>query len=120
MMKVYPEINKFFDDVIVKFKHKLDSEDLKPGLRLTAESKNKICLNFRNKIEQKRIHVKEAETISELASFGKMKGQKSYSSLVDHDDAAITCVNVSAFFDTVFYNELVEYYLDTLDESEQA
>ena len=54
-------------------------------------------------------------TYEELTAFG-LNSAGRYESQSGHDDTAMTCVNLTTFFDTTDFYELVETVQDTIDD----
>lgn len=116
---VFPKTNDFDEDLIVKFKHRIDARTRKFGLRLKRDNKTQMCVAFKKLYGQFRVEITEEDSVEELIRFGKMP-DGSYKGQLGKDDIAMTCVNVSEFFKTVDFEDLVEEYFDFLDEREQA
>ena len=72
-------------------------------------------MEMRRLVRSGRIIPNEKVTFNELTSFGINK-KGSYSSQIGHDDIAMTIVNMSPFFSSTQYFEMVEDIYDTLDD----
>lgn len=108
---------QYWDGQVIHTKHTLLADKFKPGLRLgSGEMKNKVCERFKYATMVNKIVPNELKTIAELSSFGRTKGG-SYRSQSGNDDLAITCVNLSAFFESPNFWELAEDVLETIEKS---
>lgn len=116
---VFPKTNDFDEDLIVKFKHRIDARIKKFGLRLKRDNKTQMCVAFKKLYSQFRVEITEEDSVEELIRFGKMP-DGSYKGQLGKDDIAMTCVNVGEFFKTIEFEDLVEEYFDFLDERDQS
>jgi len=106
-------VNKnFYDEMLVHTKHTISSRILKAGVKLNSSNKLEYCEEMRRLMRCGRIITTEKVTFDELSAFGIDKG--SYSSQVGHDDVAMSIVNLSVFFGSDQYIEIVEDIYDTL------
>jgi len=106
---------EFYDDIFVHTKHSENARTIKPGLKLNPKNKLSFCMEMRRLVRSGRIIPNEKVTFNELTSFGINK-KGSYSSQIGHDDIAMTIVNMSPFFSSTQYFEMVEDIYDTLDD----
>jgi hypothetical protein len=106
---------EFYDDIFVHTKHSENSRHLKPGLKLNPKNKLQYCMEMRRLVKGGKIIPNEKNTFNELTSFGINK-KGSYSSQIGHDDIAMTIVNMSSFFSSSQYFEMVEDIYDTLED----
>lgn len=95
---VFGDRNDFSKDVILKFKHSIDSDIYKYGLKVNAENKKIHCQMMRTNTACGRMIIHDIPTIKEFNLFGLRKN--SYAAITGHDDLAMTCVNANAFFET--------------------
>ena len=105
----------FYEDIFVHTKHSENARILKPGLKLNSKNKLMFCMEMRRLVKSGRIIPNEKNTFNELTSFGINK-KGSYSSQIGHDDIAMTIVNMSSFFSSTQYFEMVEDIYDTLED----
>lgn len=105
----------FYEDIFVHTKHSENARIIKPGLKLNAKNKLMFCMEMRRLVKSGRIIPNEKNTFNELTSFGINK-KGSYSSQIGHDDIAMTIVNMSSFFSSTQYFEMVEDIYDTLED----
>ena len=106
---------EFYDDIFVHTKYSENAKQLKPGLKLNPKNKLQFCMEMRRLVKSGKIIPNEKITFNELTSFGINK-KGSYSSQIGHDDIAMTIVNMSSFFSSSQYFEMVEDIYDTLED----
>lgn len=86
---------EFYDDIIIKTYHSEpipgEKRKKKYGYKTTT-TKEYYCKKSAKLIEDRRIIPNETETILQLGSFGKIKGDK-YGGIASHDDISITVLN---------------------------
>lgn len=106
---------EFFEEMFVHTKHSEKSKKLLPGIKLNPKNKYEYCMEMRKCVKEGKIITNEKNTFEELMSFGlNIKGN--YSSQMGHDDIAMSCVNLSTFFNSEQYFEMVENIYDALDD----
>lgn len=106
---------EFYDDIIIHTKHSENSTKLKPGIKLNVKNKFQYCMDMRRFVRAGRIITNEKNTFNELTSFGINK-TGTYSSQIGHDDCCMTVINLSSFFSSQQYFEMIEDIYDTLDD----
>jgi len=115
---VYPERNDMYDEMFVKHKHRTNDKVARIGLRYTGrDSKNFWSLNFRDATNKNRVEVNENETVEQLSFFGKTE-TKGYHGQTGNDDLAINAINATSILDTPEWFDLVDDYIESLDEFE--
>jgi hypothetical protein len=115
---VFPQRNEFDEEMVVKFKHRIDARTKNFGLKIKKDNKPIFCQNFKKYITQNRIIIKDKKTGYEASTFGKMPNG-SYAGQLGHDDLIMTSINSSEFFFTLDFSDFVEEIYDTVDESLQ-
>lgn len=95
----------YWTSQIVHTKHTEMAVNVKPGLRLGPTNKIRYCEKFKYFISINKIIPTDYLTIMELMSFGKSKGGN-YRGQNGNDDLAMTCVNLSPFFESSQYWDL--------------
>lgn len=103
----------FWSGMLIFSKHTEVSQAWKPGLRLTMTNKIKFCERFKYLTAVNKILPNEFRTLHELGSFGRTKNG-TYRSQSGNDDLAMTCVNISAFFESPNFWEIANSELDRL------
>lgn len=115
---VFPQRNDFDEEMVIKFKHRIDARVKSMGLKLKKDNKPIFCQNFKRLVSQNRIIISEKKTVFESTTFGKMPNG-SYAGQLGNDDLIMTCINASEFFSTSDYNDAAEEIYETVDESIQ-
>jgi hypothetical protein len=96
---------EFWTSQLVHTKHTEMAVNVKPGLRLGPTNKVRYCEKFKYLISINKIIPTDYLTTMELMSFGKSKGG-TYRGQNGNDDLAMTCVNLSPFFESSQYWDL--------------
>lgn len=105
----------FYDDIFIHTKHSQNAARLNPGTKLNPKNKLEYCMMMKKLVKGARIIPYEKNTFEELSVFGLDK-KGSYSSQSGHDDIAMTMVNLTVFFDSPQFYEMVESAYDGLDD----
>jgi hypothetical protein len=105
----------FWEDIFIHTKHTQSATQLKPGVKLNPKNKLEYCIELKRLIKGARIITFDKLTFDELSAFG-VNNRGSYSSQSGHDDIAMTLVNLTVFFDSPQYYEMVEISFDYLDD----
>lgn len=106
---------KFYPEIFLHTKHSISNNHLKLGVKLQKDNKESYCRELRSTLNDKRIVITDRMTYEELTAFG-LNSAGRYESQSGHDDTAMTCVNLTTFFDTTDFYELVETVQDTIDD----
>lgn len=111
---VYGENNELdVDYTFVKFKHQINAIIPKTGLKMSEPVKNDLCSAIKDKVKYNQLIPTEKVTIEESFNFSKTEGKKgSYKAQSGHDDAFMTEIHATAFFDTMDFQEMIEDLLD--------
>lgn len=115
---VFPQRNEFDEEMVVKFKHRIDARTASFGLKIKKDNKPIFCQNFKKYITQNRIVIKDKKTVYEASTFGKMPNG-SYAGQLGNDDLIMTSINSSEFFFTLDFSDFAEEIYDTVDDSVQ-
>lgn len=118
LQTIFPRSNEFDEELIVKFKHRVDARVSKFGLKLKADNRTLICQDFKKYVEQRRIILLDEYTINEASLFGLGPTGK-YEAQMGNDDAIMSSINISTFFNTIDYADFVEEKLDLIPEELQ-
>lgn len=118
LMTLYPTSNDFEEECIVKYKHRVSSKHKNLGLRLNKDNKILYCEKMKREISHGQLIIKDDRTITEARNFTR-NSNGTYSAQSGHDDCIMTCVNISSFFDTLDYIEIIEELFDELDSNRQ-
>lgn len=106
----------YWSGMMVFSKHSEAAVAWKPGLKLTVSNKIKYCERFKYLSAINKIIPNEFRTAHELGSFGRTKNG-TYRSQSGNDDLAMTCVNLSAFFESPNFWEIANAEIDKLDKT---
>lgn len=113
METVFSKRNDFAEEIIVKFKHRVDARSEKLGLRLRSDNKAIYCINFKKLLGQHRFDISCKDNINEGKTFSKM-ANGSYAAANGTDDLIMTCVNLTEFLNSVDYQEFIEELFDKI------
>lgn len=95
----------FYTDLIIHTKHRMDSNNEKPGVKVTRGNKTNFCKDSKQLIRKGIIDLYEYETINEFKTFGLNK-KGSYSAESGHDDIVMSVVNLVPALKSFSYSEL--------------
>lgn len=115
--RLYDKMEKhkrFYEEIFIHTKHTENAVSAKVGVRLNVKSKKEYCKDVKKLVRTGRIIPTETTTYDEFAAFG-LNGKGSYSSQIGHDDIAMTLVNLTVFFDSPQYYEVIEEIYDSLE-----
>jgi hypothetical protein len=105
---------EFYPEIFLHTRHSIANENLKLGVKIQKENKESYARELRNLVQNKKIVLTEEKTFEELSSFG-INNQGRYESQLGNDDAAMTCINLVPFFDSIDFYEMVEDVYDSID-----
>lgn len=115
---VFPQRNDFDEEMVVKFKHRIDAKIKNFGLKIKKDNKPIFCQNFKKYITQNRIILKDKKTVFEASTFGKLPNG-SYAGQLGNDDLIMTSINSSEFFFTLDFSDFAEEIYDYVDDATQ-
>jgi hypothetical protein len=115
---VFPQRNDFDEEMVVKFKHRIDAKVKNFGLKIKKDNKPIFCQNFKKCITQNKIVLKDKKTVYEASTFGKLPNG-SYAGQLGNDDLIMTSINSSEFFFTLDFSDFAEEIYDQVDDSIQ-
>ena len=115
---VFPQRNDFDEEMVVKFKHRIDAKVKNFGLKIKKDNKPIFCQNFKKCITQNKIVLRDKKTVYEASTFGKLPNG-SYAGQLGNDDLIMTSINSSEFFFTLDFSDFAEEIYDNIDESIQ-
>jgi hypothetical protein len=115
---VFPQRNDFDEEMVVKFKHRIDAKVKNFGLKIKKDNKPIFCQNFKKYITQNKIVLRDKKTVYEASTFGKLPNG-SYAGQLGNDDLIMTSINSSEFFFTLDFSDFAEEIYDNIDESIQ-
>jgi hypothetical protein len=115
---VFPQRNDFDEEMVVKFKHRIDAKVKNFGLKIKKDNKPIFCQNFKKCITQNKIILRDKKTVYEASTFGKLPNG-SYAGQLGNDDLIMTSINSSEFFFTLDFSDFAEEIYDQIDDSIQ-
>ena len=118
LQTVFPQRNNFDEEMIVKFKHRVDARGKNFGLKVKKDNKPIFCQNFKKYVAQNRIVLSEKETVREAGTFGKMLNG-TYAGQLGNDDLIMTCINSSEFLTTIDFSDFAEEIYELTPEAVQ-
>lgn len=106
LQTVFGDKNDFDMSTILKFKH--SSEAIKPkyGLKVRSDNKPVMCIKLKGMIADDSIIVTDDDTVSEFEVFSKVGN--SWKASRDHDDLAMSVVDVTSIFDHPYFEVMIE------------
>jgi len=115
LQTIFPGRNEFDEELIVKFKHRIDASIAKFGLKIKADNKAIFCQNFKKIMKNRRIEFTDRLTVEESIAFGKDSTGR-YKGQQGNDDLVMSCINVCEFLNTLDYSDFVEELYDMCDD----
>ena len=116
LQSVFGEKNEFDMSTVLKFQHTLDSKIKKYGLKVKNDNKPIFCMALKQYIANDNIVITEDNNVSEFEVFSKIGN--SWKASRDHDDMAMTAVNVSAVFDHPYFEVMMEEILSLAENAD--
>jgi hypothetical protein len=110
-LELMSQHEEFFTELFVTTKHKSDDKIFKPGIKLNNQLKRIYCEDFRPAFRSRRLILTHDITISEFTTFG-VNEAGTYSNERGHDDLAMSCVNLMAFFKSAVLPDCVSEIWD--------
>lgn len=103
----------FYPEMFIHTKHRADSKSKKLGVLMRTENKQELCRNFKNRAKNRQIITTEPDTLDQLQSFTvNEKGR--YDSASKNDDLAISNILTEAYFNSINFNDDVEFLMQEL------
>jgi hypothetical protein len=106
LQTVFGDKNDFDMSCILKFYHSSDSNKRKYGLKVRPDNKPVMCMDLKGKIADDTIVVTDDDTVGEFEVFSKVGS--TWKASRDHDDLAMSTVDVTAIFDHPYFDVLME------------
>lgn len=106
----------FYEGVFIYTKHSEVSQKLKPGVKITAKTKEKYCYDLKVNIHSHKIIPLENNTIYELSNFG-LSPNGTFTSQIGRDDIVMTLVNLNSVFEYYYFQESVSEIYDNIPEN---
>ena len=106
LQTVFGDKNDFDMSCILKFYHSSDANKRKYGLKVRPDNKPVMCMDLKGKIADDTIVVTDDDTVGEFEVFSKVGS--TWKASRDHDDLAMSTVDVTAIFDHPYFDVLME------------
>ena len=106
IQSVFGDKNEFDMSTILKFKHSQEALKPKYGLKVRSDNKPVLCIKLKGMIADDSIIVTDDDTVSEFEVFSKIGN--SWKASRDHDDLAMSVVDISAIFDHPYFEVMME------------
>ena len=106
LQTVFGDKNDFDMSCILKFYHSSDSNKRKYGLKVRPDNKPVMCMDLKGKIADDTVVVTDDDTVGEFEVFSKVGS--TWKASRDHDDLAMSTVDVTAIFDHPYFDVLME------------
>lgn len=106
LQSVYDDKNNFDMSTILKFKHSSEAKKPKYGLKVRSDNKPVMCINLKGMIANDDIIVTDDDTVSEFEVFSK--SGNSWKASREHDDLAMSVVDVTAIFEHPYFEVLMD------------
>jgi hypothetical protein len=119
---VFEGKNNYGSSVFVRYKHRVDSNEEKIGLKV-GENKNLLVKDYQELMHSKGIIITNEENIREITTFVKhitTAGNIRYAADVGHDDTVMTIVNMTSIINKHEYREMVEDWSNLIDKEFMA
>ncbi len=106
LQNVFSDRNDFDMSTILKFKHSEDAKVKKYGLKVRSDNKPVMCIKLKGLIASDGIVVTDDDTVGEFEVFSKVGN--SWKASRDHDDLAMSVVDLTAIFDHPYFDVMME------------
>ena len=111
---VFGDKNNFDMSCILKFYHTNDAKARKYGLKVRPDNKPVLCITLKGMIASDNVVVTDDDTVGEFEVFSKIGS--TWKASRDHDDLAMSTVDVVAIFDHPYFEVMMEEIMG-LDEN---
>jgi hypothetical protein len=115
MPHVFDGKNNYGSNVFVRYKHRVDSNEEKVGLKV-GENKNLLVKDYQDLMYSKSFSINNEDTIREITTFVKhttTAGNTRYAADVGHDDTVMTIVNATSIFKKSEFKEMVDEFANS-------
>lgn len=106
LQNVFGDKNNFDMSCILKFKHNSEAKAPKYGLKVRPDNKSVMCITLKGMIASDNIIVTDDDTVSEFEVFSKIGN--SWKASRDHDDLAMSTVDVTSIFEHPYFEVMME------------
>lgn len=115
---LYQGRNKFSQHIFARYKHRIDDDIPKVGIKVTSQ-KNLMIKEYQQRMNDDFLRVHEEHTIREIGTFVKKEsyaGNLKFAAESGNDDVVMTVVSAATFFENVSFRNLVEEYVSRSDQ----
>ena len=106
LQTVFGDKNEFDMSTILKFYHSSDAKVRKYGLKVRPDNKPIMCIALKGMIASDNIIVTDDDTVGEFEVFSKVGN--TWKASRDHDDLAMSTVDVTSVFDHPYFDVMME------------
>jgi hypothetical protein len=102
--------NNYGSGIFFRYKHRIDSEEEKIGLRVTT-NKEFLVKDYQEHMNKRNFEINNTNTINEITTFIKHvlpSGNIRYAADTGNDDTVMTIVNAASVFSKFIFREMVE------------
>lgn len=102
--------NDYASNVFFKYKHRIDAEEEKIGLKVTS-TKDTLIKDYQTAMVSQKFIINNEITIDEITTFVKQvtsAGNIRYAADTGHDDCVMTIVDAATVFSKFIFKEMVE------------
>lgn len=117
---VFDGDNQYGSSIIVRYKHRVDSEEMKPGLKV-GPNKKLLVKDYQDRMADRSLYVWDTDTVNEMMTF--IKHTTNTGNIVyradgsANDDCVMTLVNLCSVFSNTQFIHLVEEEHDQLQDT---
>lgn len=118
---VFDGRNNYGSSIFFKYKHRIDADDEKIGLKVTA-GKNMMVKDYQDAMQRRDIVIYNEDNVRELTTFIKHEtnaGNIQYKSDSSNDDTVMTVVNMATIFKKAYYHSMVDLVFRSCDKTFQ-
>ena len=116
LQTVFGDKNEFDMSTILKYYHSSDAKVRKYGLKVRPDNKPVMCISLKGMIANDNIIVTDDDTVGEFEVFSKVGS--TWKASRDHDDLAMSTVDVTEVFDHPYFDLMMEELIVLEDNSE--
>jgi len=118
---VFDGNNNYGSYVFFRYKHKIDSNEEKIGLKVNDNKNSVLVKDYQEHMKNRNFLITNEETISEISSFVKHvtpNGNIRYAADYGHDDIVMTIVNCTTVFNKPYFKEVTQELLENINDKE--
>ena len=116
LQNVFGDKNEYDMSTVLKFSHSSEAKVKKYGLKVRSDNKPVMCIALKGYIANDNIIVTDDDTVGEFEVFSKIGN--SWKASRDHDDLAMSVVDVTAIFDHPYFEVMMEEILGLAENAD--